>query len=41
MQKILEALDAMGVALADHGHNWTEKERRLYEDSVSLLLFRG
>lgn len=33
----LEALDALGLALADHKHDWTPKQRRLYERAVSRL----
>lgn len=35
---VIEALDKLGLALADHGHEWTAEERDLYERSVSLLL---
>jgi hypothetical protein len=28
--RTLEALNALGVALADHNHRWSKKERRLY-----------
>lgn len=31
---ILAALDALASALVDHGHEWTEKERILYEQAV-------
>lgn len=31
------ALDAMGVALADHDHQWTKKERAFYDLSIGLL----
>jgi hypothetical protein len=34
---ITKALDALGLALADHNHQWTNKERELYEKSISLL----
>lgn len=34
---ILMALDALGVALADHGHTWTDRERNLYETAVEYL----
>lgn len=27
----IEALDALGLALADHGHKWSDRERQLYE----------
>lgn len=38
---ILAALDALGVALADHGHTWTERERSLYETAVTYLTCGG
>ncbi len=34
---ILEALDALAIALTDHGHSWTERERQLYETALSYL----
>jgi len=36
-QMIIGALDTLGVALADHGHKWTDGEREIYERSLSLL----
>lgn len=33
----LKALDALAVALADHGHIWTSAERGLYERAVAGL----
>ena len=35
MRLIVEALDALGLALADHGHVWTDRERQLYESAVT------
>lgn len=35
---IIGALDSLAVALADHGHKWTEGEREIYERSLSILL---
>ena len=32
---ILDALDALGVALADHEHTWTDREHHLYEVAVA------
>lgn len=29
-QQTLDALNALGLALTDHGHHWTKKERWLY-----------
>ena len=34
---VVGALDSLGVALADHGHEWTEGERAIYEESVQIL----
>ncbi|XUX01019.1 MAG: hypothetical protein TUN42_03240 [Dehalogenimonas sp.] len=34
---VIDALNALGVALADHGHQWTNDERELYEKAVALL----
>lgn len=34
---ILQALDALALALVDHHHVWTERERQLYETAVSYL----
>lgn len=34
---ILGALDTCAVALADHGHEWTEGERAIYENAVEIL----
>lgn len=31
---VLEALDALALALAEHGHQWTPRERALYEKAV-------
>lgn len=35
---ILEALDTLGLALADHGHTWTDREVSLYETAVAYVL---
>lgn len=35
---IIKTLDTLGVALAGHGHQWSDEERELYEKSISLLL---
>ena len=37
---ILEALDALALALSDHKHVWTDRERILYETAVDYLGFR-
>lgn len=31
------ALDMLGVALADHGHNWTDEQRSAYETAIKML----
>ena len=33
----LRALDALGVALASHGHTWTPEERADYDKAVEIL----
>lgn len=35
------ALDALGLALAEHGHKWTDLERALYDEATKLLLTSG
>jgi hypothetical protein len=40
LQLVLGALDSLGVALADHRHQWTVGERVIYEEAVSLLTLR-
>lgn len=35
-----DALDLLGVALTDHAHDWTRKEREAYEHAVRLLTWR-
>ncbi len=32
---IVKALDKLGLALAEHGHEWAVEERELYERSIS------
>lgn len=36
-QFILGALDTLGNALADHGHQWTTGEKALYDIATNLL----
>jgi len=36
-QIIVWALDSLGVALADHDHNWTVGERTIYEEAINVL----
>lgn len=34
---IVEALDALGLALTNYKHQWTDEERRLYDNAIKLL----
>lgn len=34
---IVEALDELGLALAEHGHQWTERQRLLYETAIDYI----
>ena len=34
---IVDALDTLAVALADHGHTWTDLERWKYETAIMYL----
>jgi hypothetical protein len=34
---IVQALDALALALAGHGHTWTPRERESYERAIALL----
>src|SRR5438094_5302461 len=36
-QIIVGALDSLGVALADHDHEWTVGERTIYEEAINVL----
>ena len=38
---LLEALDALALALVEHDHTWTDRERQLYETATSYLGCRG
>jgi hypothetical protein len=40
LQLVLGALDSLGVALADHRHQWTVGEQAIYEEAVALLTWR-
>jgi hypothetical protein len=31
------ALDMLGVALADHGHTWTDEQRTAYETAIKMI----
>lgn len=35
--EILRTVDMLGVALADHGHQWTPEERAGYEAATRIL----
>ena len=35
---IIRALDILALALADHHHQWTDEERRLYEEAIAMLI---
>ena len=34
---IIEALSMLALALTDHKHQWTAKERKLYERAMAIL----
>ena len=36
MNVIVDALDTLGLALVEHGHVWTARQRQLYERAISL-----
>lgn len=36
MGVIVEALDVLGLALVEHGHEWTERERQPYDLAVAM-----
>lgn len=36
-QLVLGALDSLGVALADHEHQWSDGERAIYEEAQKVL----
>lgn len=36
MEAIIEALDLLGVTLAEYNHQWTPEERKLYETAVRI-----
>lgn len=37
---LVDALDALAVALANHKHVWTDRERMLYETAINYLGLR-
>jgi hypothetical protein len=34
---VLDALDALALALTAHGHQWSDRERLLYESAIAGL----
>ena len=36
-KEIVNALDALALALTNHDHQWTDEERSLYEKAISIL----
>ncbi len=34
---VIGALDSLGLALANHDHQWTEGERAIYDLSIEIL----
>ena len=38
-QIITKTLDRLGIALADHNHQWTDEERGLYEEAIAILTY--
>lgn len=36
LSDIVRAFDLMGVALAGHGHVWTDEERAAYEKAIRI-----
>jgi hypothetical protein len=38
---IIQALDALALALTEHVHEWSARERGLYEQSISSLFRKG
>lgn len=36
-QIVIGALNSLGVALANHGHEWTVGERTIYEEAINVL----
>lgn len=38
---IVQALDTLALALADHGHTWSDHEVSLYETAISYCVSKG
>jgi hypothetical protein len=36
-QTVTDALNTLGVALADHDHKWTLEQRSLYQKAIRIL----
>jgi hypothetical protein len=36
-ERVIEALDSLGLALVGHSHQWSMNDRRQYESAISLL----
>ena len=36
-KKILDALDMLALALTEYGHQWTDEQRRRYDEATALL----
>lgn len=34
---ILDCIDMLGSALADHDHQWTNEERKAYERAITVV----
>lgn len=34
---IIGALDSLGTALSEHGHEWTDGERAIYEEAMRIV----
>jgi len=37
MQKVIQALDALSLALTNHNHQWSPELRALYEEAVQQV----
>jgi hypothetical protein len=37
-QAVLGCLDSLAVSLAEHGHRWSDQQRREYEHAADLLV---
>jgi hypothetical protein len=39
MNTVISALDTLALALVDHDHVWTDRERQLYERAIGFAIF--